>query len=72
MSIAGEASRAVLSHCSHVRMEAKRSALDEIAACQRAADERRHEAPAMSSACLMDAAQKVRISALFEIGRAHV
>src|SRR5450631_3104811 len=41
MSIAGHVSRAMLSRYSHVRMEAKRSALDEIAARQRAADERR-------------------------------
>jgi hypothetical protein len=39
MSIA----RAMLSRYSHVRMEAKRRALDEIAARQRAAEERRRE-----------------------------
>jgi hypothetical protein len=38
MSIAGHVSRAMLSRYSHVRMEAKRRALDEIAARQRAAD----------------------------------
>jgi hypothetical protein len=43
MSIAGHASRAMLSRYSHVRMEAKRRALDEIAARQRAADEKRKE-----------------------------
>jgi hypothetical protein len=43
MSIAGHVSRAMLSRYSHVRMEAKRRALDEIAARQRAADERRAE-----------------------------
>ena len=43
MSIAGHVSRAMLSRYSHVRMEAKRRALDEIAACQRAADEKRRE-----------------------------
>jgi hypothetical protein len=43
MSIAGYVSRAMLSRYSHVRMEAKRRALDEIAARQRAADERRKE-----------------------------
>ena len=32
MTIAGHVSRAMLSHYSHVRMEAKRRALDEIAA----------------------------------------
>ena len=41
MSIAGHVSRAMLSRYSHVRMEAKRRALDEIAVRQRAADERR-------------------------------
>ena len=41
MSIAGHVSRAMLSRYSHVRMEAKRHALDEIAARQRAADEKR-------------------------------
>src|ERR1035441_7959359 len=43
MSIAGHVSRAMLSRYSHVRMEAKRRALDEIAARQRAADEKRNE-----------------------------
>src|ERR1017187_3489879 len=43
MSIAGHVSRAMLSRYSHVRMEAKRRALDEIAARQRTADERRKE-----------------------------
>jgi integrase len=43
MSIAGHVSRAMLSRYSHVRMEAKRRALDEIAKRQRAADERREE-----------------------------
>jgi hypothetical protein len=41
MSIAGHVSRAMLSRYSHVRMEAKRRALGEIAARQRAADEER-------------------------------
>jgi integrase len=41
MSIAGHVSRAMLSRYSHVRMEAKRKALDEIAARQRTADETR-------------------------------
>jgi hypothetical protein len=41
MSIAGHVSRAMLSRYSHVRMEAKRRALDEISARQRAADEKR-------------------------------
>jgi hypothetical protein len=43
MSIAGHVSRAMLSRYSHVRMETKRHALDEIAARQRAADEKRKE-----------------------------
>ena len=38
---AGHVSRAMLSRYSHVRMEAKRRALDEIASRQRAADEKR-------------------------------
>jgi hypothetical protein len=41
MSIAGHVSRAMLSRYSHVRMEAKRRALDEIAARQKAADKKR-------------------------------
>src|ERR1019366_9043694 len=44
MSIAGHVSRAMLSQYSHVRMEAKRRALDDIAARQNAADEKRKEA----------------------------
>ena len=43
MSIAGHVSRAMLSRYSHVRMEAKRRALEEIAARQRAADEKRQQ-----------------------------
>ena len=39
----GHVSRAILSRYSHVRMEAKRCALDEIAARQCAADEKRKE-----------------------------
>ena len=41
MSIAGHVSRAMLPRYSHVRMEAKRRALDEIAVRRRAADEKR-------------------------------
>jgi integrase len=41
ISIAGHVSRAMLSRYSHVRMEAKRRALDEIATRQNAADEKR-------------------------------
>ena len=41
MSIAGHVWRAMLSRYSHVRMEAKRRALDEIAARHIAADEKR-------------------------------
>jgi hypothetical protein len=43
MSISGHVSRVMLSRYSHVRMEAKRRALDEIAVRQRAADEKRNE-----------------------------
>jgi hypothetical protein len=43
MSIAGHVSRAMLSRYSHVRMETKRRALDEIASRQSAADEKRKE-----------------------------
>jgi hypothetical protein len=43
MSIAGHVSRAMLSRYSHVRMEAKRRALNEIATRQNAADEKRQE-----------------------------
>lgn len=43
MSIAGHVSRAMLSRYSHLRMEAKRRALDEIAVRQCAADEKRKE-----------------------------
>ncbi|MEP6754249.1 MAG: tyrosine-type recombinase/integrase [Chthonomonadales bacterium] len=43
MSIAGHVSRAMLSRYSHVRMEAKRRALDEIAERQNAADEKRRK-----------------------------
>jgi regulator of PEP synthase PpsR (kinase-PPPase family) len=43
MSIAGHVSRAMLSRYSHVRMEAKRRAINEIAARQHAADEKRKE-----------------------------
>jgi hypothetical protein len=41
MSIAGHVSRATLSRYSHVRMEAKRRALDEIATRQSTADTKR-------------------------------
>ena len=43
MGIADHVSRAMFSRYSHVRMEAKRCALDEIAARQCAADEKRKE-----------------------------
>ena len=49
MSIAGHVSRAMLSRYSHVRMEAKRRALDEIAARQSAADEKRKAVPSGSN-----------------------
>jgi len=50
MSIAGHVSRAMLSRYSHVRMEAKRRALGEIAARQRGARERRKEGSRASTA----------------------
>jgi integrase len=50
MSIAGHVSRAVPSRYSHVRMEAKRRALDEIATRQHAADEKRLSAEAQQRA----------------------
>ena len=60
MSIAGHVSRAMLSRYSHVRMEAKRRALDEIAVRQRDADEKRQkeaerqqQAAAISQAALV-------------------
>ena len=52
MSIAGHVSRAMLSRYSHVRMDAKRRALDEIAARQNVADEKR-QTSLPQSACEM-------------------
>ena len=43
MSIAEHVSCAMLSRYSHVRMEAKRRALDEIALLQRTADQKRKQ-----------------------------
>lgn len=43
MSIAGHVSRAMLSRYCHIRMEAKRRVLDEVAARQNAADEERQK-----------------------------
>ena len=43
MGIAGHVSRAMLSRYSHIGMEAKRRALDGIAARQREADRKRKE-----------------------------
>jgi uncharacterized protein YabN with tetrapyrrole methylase and pyrophosphatase domain len=43
MSIAGHISRAMLSRHPHVKMEAKKRALDKMAARQRAADEKRKD-----------------------------
>ena len=43
MGIAGHVSKAMLAKYSHIRMEAKRRALDEVAARQIAADEKRRE-----------------------------
>ena len=51
--ITGHVSRAMLSRYSHVRMEAKRRALDEIAARQCAADEKREEEAAQKQAVVV-------------------
>jgi hypothetical protein len=53
MSIAVHVSRAMLARYPHVRMEAKRRALDEIAARQRAADEKRKAEVGPQSAVVM-------------------
>ncbi len=50
MSIVGHVSRAMLSRYSHVRMEAKRRALDEIAARERAYEKRKAEAERQQAA----------------------
>jgi hypothetical protein len=50
MSIAGHVSRAMLSRYSHVRMEAKRRALDGNAVRQDAAEEKRKEGPRFEGA----------------------
>ena len=61
MSIAGRVSRAMLSRCSHVRMDAKRRALDEIAARQCAADEKRKkEAEQRQQAAVLSQSALVR------------
>jgi integrase len=54
MTIAGHVSRARLSRYSHVRMEAKRHALDEIAARQRAADEKRQKEAEQRQAAVVE------------------
>ena len=56
MSIAGHVSRAMLSRYSHVRMEAKRRALDEIATRQRAADEKRQQEAERQTAMVAESA----------------
>ena len=56
---AGHVSRAMLSRYFHVRMEAKRRALDEIAARQRTADTKRQEAAKQQEAA--EAAQSVLV-----------
>jgi hypothetical protein len=54
MSIAGHVSRAMLSRYSHVRMEEKRRALDEISSRERAAGEKRKaEAERLQQAALI-------------------
>jgi integrase len=55
MSIAGHVSRAMLSRYSHVRMEAKRRALEEIAARQKAAEEKRRKEAARQGSAEMSA-----------------
>ena len=60
MSIAGHISRAILSRYSYVRMEAKRRALDEIAARQRAADEKRNPEVERPSAAVSSQPPMVR------------
>ena len=61
MSIAGHVSRAVLSRYSRVRMEARRRALDEIAARQCAADEKRKaEAERQQQAAVVSPSAVVR------------
>jgi hypothetical protein len=64
MSIAGHVSRAMLSRYSHVRMEAKRRALDEVAARQRAADEKRKEEAARQPAAVGPSAVVVQQSSV--------
>ena len=61
MSIAGHVSRAMLSRYSHVRMEAKRRALDEIATRQRTADEKRQkEADRLAQALILTQLEAVQ------------
>jgi hypothetical protein len=60
MSIDGHVSRAMLSRYSHVRMEAKRRALDEIAARQRAADEKRKAEAERQQLAMADASAVVQ------------
>jgi integrase len=60
MSIAGHVSRAMLSRYSHVRLEAKRRALDEIAARQRAAEEKRQKEIERQQAVLVSQSQVIQ------------
>ena|ERR1035437_1230648 len=60
MSIAGHVSRAMLSRYSHVRMEAKRRALDEIAARQIEADDKRHKEEQQQQAAMVSHAELVQ------------
>ena len=62
MSIAGHVSRAMLSRYSHVRMEAKRRALDEIAARQRAADDKRRKPAEQQQAAVLSQSALVQSS----------
>jgi hypothetical protein len=54
MSIAGHVSRATLSRYSHVRMEAKRRALDTTATRQREADEKRKQGMAKEHVAIVE------------------
>lgn len=60
-SIAWHVPRAILSRYSHVRMEAKRRALDEIAARQRAADEKGREEPERLQAAVLSQTVVVQV-----------
>ena len=62
--MAGHVSLAMLSRYSHVRMEAKQRALDEIAARQRAADQKRQEKAAQKQTVVVSQVAVVQQSPL--------